>query len=1000
MRASKLGRRRALWRLMALPFVLALSVTVWLWLSIPTAGPVPATDPALLAPSEASTPEPQVLAAVPPLEDSTGASAAQLEGGTNLYLPLVQKSQSGSQPVPTPWPPIEGNREWSTLAANPQRTSWVAEEVRGDLKIEWYRPIEPFIPYKVQPIAANGMIYVSSARGLYALNAVNGAVNWVYPTEMPLGHSPTVYTVRSRSTVFVGGYDRVIHALDAFTGQNVPGYSPFMAGAGFETNPLLVGEVIYAGNRDGYFYALDAVTGELIWKYKTEGPILYSAAYKDGVVYFASNDAHAYALNTAPGLSEPDRLVWKSQKFPGAGFHSFWPVIYTDKQTGKDYVAFSGAENYDQQVLNVPVAEAATLFEGIPDGGLIGPTSNSIPGDWVAGTLVIDARRIIEYHQERPDRRMVFVLDRATGKEFTFDSNGDGLLEYAPFSWTGVNDSGNRYPPIVNGVDGVYYQATSYISDDYYSRGDPVGWKFGTQYVSRIDSGRSEGHASDEPLAYSSGGRLIYWSLCCDREAGAVDITLPFGQRSRAWQYYSYNLANNVLAPGYQQMYDGGNAAAYAIPQGWQVYSGANQSKNGVYGKHGTTQSPPVPYQGKVYILKGNSLVAFSPSGTSPKTPLELATIVAPRSTAVTPSREALAARLEAEVQKMLDAGHLRPGYDSAGFTDLFGDAAGYRGEKAFGEIFDYFQSPADTVYSLLLAYPHLTSTTQQQVRTYLATHYGPGATYDLTSIVHIGWGTGTPREVLDLPPEVQSQWLTQTREPFQPSTKPQCSNCGYWEKFPPFSFYAAWKYAQIVGDSNPAVAKDIFDRISAKLELPLSDAIFTTKPYWLNLYLAGYKGYVELRKLAGYDPDQKTANYQTMLDLRASAFSKDTPYLPLGNDISNDYSYNNTLAVARNFMFLTPEVADELANLIPSQVRAAVDEYEYVAPYWFVSKFDQSYGETTFQHLYDSPAIFQAKAFALNEPYSELAKWIDTPTFRQGDLFYIQNIAAALSAP
>ena len=97
--------------------------------------------------------------------------------------------------------------------------------------------------------------------------------------------------------------------------------------------------------------------------------------------------------------------------------------------------------------------------------------------------------------------------------------------------------------------------------------------------------------------------------------------------------------------------------------------------------------------------------------------------------------------------------------------------------------------------------------------------------------------------------------------------------------------------------------------------------------------------------------------------------------------------------------MFLTPELADYLNQHIYSQVQAAIDEYNYVAPYWFVSKFDDSYGEGTFQHLYDSPALFQAKAWILKQPYNELVKWLDVPAFYQGDLFYIQNLVAALSA-
>jgi outer membrane protein assembly factor BamB len=873
--------------------------------------------------------------------------------------------------------------------------------VRGELNVDWYRPIEPYVPYKIQPIAANGKLYVSTARGLYAFRANDGFQEWVYPTELPLGNSPTIAYINGKSVAYVGGYDRKIHAIDAGSGEDVPGYTAFEANAGFETNPLVIDNTIYAGNRDGYFYALDAITGNLKWAYRTDGPILFSAAYKNGILYFASNDAHTYALNAMNGL-----LVWKSLKLPGSGFRSFWPVIYTNKGTGIDYVIFSSGENYknDSEIsFSLHHAETDLLFSNIPVGNLIGPTSSTLVGDWVPGTVVMDASIITNYYQNRPDRRTVFILNATNGQEFTFDSNHDGGPEYAPFTWSGTTSAGSKYPPVINGVDGVYYQDTAYYSGGWISRGGPVGWKFGTQYISRIDGNSSNGHASDEPMAFSSGGKLVYWVLCCDREAGVADVTIPYGQPDRAWMYYGYNLASNSLAPGYQQMYNSGDGSAYNDGNGWQIYSGKNQSKNGIYGKHGTSQSPPIPYQGKLFILKGNALLAFSPSGTNPRSSLPLATIIPVQSSSTPPTKTELNQRVETEIQKILAAGPLRPGYHHSGAIDLYGNGS-KTDEREFGEIFDYFQNPADTVYTLLLAYPHLSPNTQLQVKSYLQTNYGPGAKYDFTKIVHIGWGTGAARELLDIPPEYPSTfwWLPYT-SPYNPSTQPICGICGYWQNFPPFSIYAAWKYSQIVGNNDPAFAKNIFDKMSNKLEAPLNDTLYIHKPYWLNQYIAGYKGYLELQKLAGYTQNQNILNtYQHMLDLRVNNFSKDTPYPSnLSGNGGDDWeiSYNNTLAIARNFMFLTPELADYLNQHIYSKVQGAIDEYNYVAPYWFVGMFDDSYGEGSLQHLYDYPALFQAKAWILKQPYNELVKWLDVPAFYRGDLFYIQNLVAALSA-
>ncbi|NJN44496.1 MAG: PQQ-binding-like beta-propeller repeat protein [Anaerolineae bacterium] len=193
-------------------------------------------------------------------------SLLSIGGNPDIYLPLINKA-----------PEVE----WAMVGANIERTSWTPTEVRGKLNVAWYKPFDSYILPRTQIIAANGMLYISTANGLYALNAVSGAQVWVYPTEMPLGHSPTIY----KGVAYVGGFDRKIHAINAQTGSAL---WTFEAEAGFDTNPLIVNDLLYAGNRDGNMYAIHvsgANSGQLAWKYSTGGPIHYSAAYKDGTIY-------------------------------------------------------------------------------------------------------------------------------------------------------------------------------------------------------------------------------------------------------------------------------------------------------------------------------------------------------------------------------------------------------------------------------------------------------------------------------------------------------------------------------------------------------------------------------------------------------------------------------------------------------------------------------------------------------------------------------------------
>ena len=863
--------------------------------------------------------------------------------GHSIFLPVIfSPNEPGS---------------WPMVAANPERTSWTSEEVRGSLVPVWARPIEPYIHYKIQIITSFGKLFISTAQGLYALNSDNGNVDWIYPTDLPLGNSPTI----SNGIVYVGGYDRKIHALNPYTGEVTPGWTFYQAGAGYDANPLVMNGIIYVGNRDGYFYAFDAYSGSLKWKYQTGGPISFSAAYQNGVVFFASNDSYAYALNA--NTNNPDgQLIWKS-KLPGAGFYSYWPVIYTPKNTQQSYVVFSGSEDYHNYPDLFQMDREALFPNHVtdPPGTLIA-TPGNVPGDWASATVTLDVSKITNYLEQNPGRRVVYLLNTETGQEYSFDSNGNGKPEYAPFNWAGTTHSGNKYPPVI-GKDGVLYQFANYASNPYITKGQVSGWKFNDHYISQISPFLS---AVDEPLAYAMGGNILYWGLCCDRASGASDVTIPYGQPNRSWTYFNYNLRSLVL--NYQPMYYGNDM------NGWGLYG----NLNGIYGKHGD-QNPPIPYRGKVFMQKGNTIIAFGSRGPVNFLPIAL-TASAPK-TSTTVSTQQLTEKLETEVQKVVsDPGtFLRPGYYGTGFFD-FGHTID--GDK----LIDYFHNPADTLYTLTQALPYLSPGLQLQTRTYLqqfAVRFPPD------QIVHVGWKDGLAREPFSIPDEVAKYYAGGPLTTVQAGT--------WWKYYPPDSFYGVWKYAQVFGG-----AKTLFDNMKSKLELPPADNYLVSKPYIHNAYIAGYIGYLELERMAGYSETSTVrATLEHLLVLRSSQFSKDSPYTvaDITGGLTN-VNYNRTLNLSRNFMFIVPELAEYLHNHSLPQVQEALDEYNQVGPYWFVSRLDVTPGEGVMHPLFDNHALFLARAYILHQTREELAGYLDVPAFTRGDLFYIQKLVALIQAP
>jgi outer membrane protein assembly factor BamB len=325
--------------------------------------------------------------------------------------------------------------------ANNARTSWTPAEIPNTIAALWAKPFVPAVMLEAQPVAADGKIFVTTAAGLYAINNDTGAEVWTYPTALPLGNAPTY----SNGILYVGGFDRRIHAINATNGARLWLSAP--ADGPFETNPVVAGTRVCAGNKDGWFYCFLATDGTLSWRYQTDAPIRHSAAYASGVFYFGSMDAHAYAV------SETGTLAWKSATLPGLGFHSGWPVLHGDKVIFMRSLIEEGLRPEERQ--------AILGASGAPSGLAPGVVGN-VAGDWTTGEDTVsiatnpNAGTIPDYLEAHPSRRNMLVLTQSTGAEVTYDLDGDSTTDYAPFLWA-YTHSGNMVPPVVSGYDGVLY---------------------------------------------------------------------------------------------------------------------------------------------------------------------------------------------------------------------------------------------------------------------------------------------------------------------------------------------------------------------------------------------------------------------------------------------------------------------------------------------------------------------------------------------------------------
>ena len=163
------------------------------------------------------------------------------------------------------------------------------------------------------PAVSGGIVYVGSWDGhIYALDAATGELRWHHKVGERGSSGSSSPAVSGGVAYFVGWSGgsvlrlgrASVFALDAVTGNLL---WRFGFGDYTPSSPAVSGGAVYVGSRDD-LYALNAATGDTLWSYQTDGIVDSSPAVSGGAVYVGSDDHHLYALHAANGA-----LLWRYQ---------------------------------------------------------------------------------------------------------------------------------------------------------------------------------------------------------------------------------------------------------------------------------------------------------------------------------------------------------------------------------------------------------------------------------------------------------------------------------------------------------------------------------------------------------------------------------------------------------------------------------------------------------------------------------------------------------------
>ena len=226
--------------------------------------------------------------------------------------------------------------------------------------------------------------------------------------EKQIGWS-TSQAIAVAGRLYLGRWDGDVLCLDQKTGNTLWSYQtdgPVLFSA------CIDGGRVFIGSEDEHIYCLSA-DGKLLWKHKTGGPIWSSPVAASGLVFCGSKDGRLYTLRESDGsvawtysFSSP---VWSSPAYhDGKVFcgsqHGRFAAL--DVASGKELWTF---QTHGWMVNNSPTISAGRVYIAALNRAYL-PES----GEWHVWTQGEDGlKKVLEAQNATPS---AYCLDEATGK--------------------------------------------------------------------------------------------------------------------------------------------------------------------------------------------------------------------------------------------------------------------------------------------------------------------------------------------------------------------------------------------------------------------------------------------------------------------------------------------------------------------------------------------------------------------------------------------------------
>lgn len=134
-----------------------------------------------------------------------------------------------------------------------------------------------------------------------------------------------------RGVVYIGSYDKNLHAINAETGESIWKYA---TEGGIVSRPTIWEDSVFIGSEDHRLHVVSSRTGSLQWTYYTKGAVRSSPRAAHGHIFLGSDDGSVHAINISGG-----RGIWQietSAEVRSTPFVS-QEAVYVGNEAGEFY---------------------------------------------------------------------------------------------------------------------------------------------------------------------------------------------------------------------------------------------------------------------------------------------------------------------------------------------------------------------------------------------------------------------------------------------------------------------------------------------------------------------------------------------------------------------------------------------------------------------------------------------------------------------------------------